>query len=360
MATAGEVKAGEVDELETTTAGEPSSAVETPTEKVEAEARLEPAVTEVVVTAGPAENAAGGAQVADGGNSTALPPIRPANHSPTGRQSLVPPKQARADARRRILAARLDLERRVAEATGARLERQKAQEAEARQRAEAAQRRARKRLAERKKSRSPEKALEEARLDLLDKSRSPSRDLPGLRPAKARVKQKIQRQREEQQARLQEIEEDRQRAEQRKREAAQALELHRQQAAKRAAERLRAEKESEARAKAEREQELQEARERQKQYKSPKSIAKLISNDAAPGAHLEERKRAAQREESHLRRERERARRHLDDGAALERPFGTPRLPSKTREEPFEEDEFMAKTVHALTDEDWKVNIKFS
>ena len=40
MATAGEVKAGEVDELETTTAGEPSSAVETPTEKVEAEARL--------------------------------------------------------------------------------------------------------------------------------------------------------------------------------------------------------------------------------------------------------------------------------------------------------------------------------
>ena len=33
-----------------------------------------------------------------------------------------------------------------------------------------------------------------------------------------------------------------------------------------------------------------------------------FSAEAAPGAHLEERKRAAQREESHLRRERERAR----------------------------------------------------
>lgn len=73
---------------------------------------------------------------------------------------------------------------------------------------------------------------------------------------------------------------------------------------------------------------------------------------------LQERRRAAREEESYLRHERERARRHVD-GELEERPFGARRPGSKT-EISLDDENFLAKTVQALTDEDWKVNIKFS
>eukprot|EP00435_Cladocopium_sp_Y103_P014022 s3136_g3.t1 len=91
-------------------------------------------------------------------------------------------------------------------------------------------------------------------------------------------------------------------------------------------------------------------------------IAKIIA-EAQVHTQVQERRRSAQHEEAHWRRERERARRVLDgeDGAEVVRPFGG--RASKTRgeypEDPWDEN-LLAKTVYALTDEDWKVNIKFS
>ena len=84
------------------------------------------------------------------------------------------------------------------------------------------------------------------------------------------VKKKVLKQREEQEARLKEIEEDRAKVELRRRQDEQAAEVHRAQAARRAAERWRREREAEERRKAEREQELREQRERQKLYRKPR------------------------------------------------------------------------------------------
>ncbi|CAE7242453.1 unnamed protein product [Symbiodinium necroappetens] len=228
-------------------------------------------------------------------------------------------KQAREDARRRILAARAELQRRVAEATEARLKRQAEAEAHARERAEQAQKMAQKRLAQRRKkseSATPDSKRGEASTETSTsspgRSSSPGKnvpqDLPGLKPAKARVKRKIQKARDAQEARLKEIEEDRRRSEQRKQAQAEAAEVLRAQAARRAGERMRREKQAEANERAQRYHDLQQARERQQLYRSPKKIAELIAA-AASVAHsnVEERKHAARHTESYLQKERQRA-----------------------------------------------------
>ncbi|CAK9037191.1 unnamed protein product [Durusdinium trenchii] len=291
-------------------------------------------------------------------------PISPVDHpAKPGLPALVLRKgagrRARDDARRRIIAAREDLERRVAEATEARLKRQAEAEAEARARAEQAQQRARRRLAEKKKKKEEAQEAEKHQRSQSSGAESHSpRELPGIKPAKARVKKKIQKQREEQEQRLREIEEDRERTVLRKKTQEEAAEAHRLQAARRAAERWRREREAMEKVKAEREEEVQQARERQKWYRNPKQIARLISEAHDSQAQAEERRRAAREEESYLRHERERARRHVD-GELEERPFGARRPGSKT-EISLDDENFLAKTVQALTDEDWKVNIKFS
>eukprot|EP00439_Symbiodinium_sp_Y106_P071524 s1098_g12.t2 len=258
----------------------------------------------------------------------------PQRRSSAPRAAASSTKQAREDARRRILAAREELQRRVAEATEARLKRQAEAEAHARERAEQAQKMAQKRLAQRKKkseSATPDSKRGEASTETSTsspgRSSSPGKnvpqDLPGLKPAKARVKRKIQKARDAQEARLKEIEEDRRRSQQRQQAQAEAAEVLRAQAARRAGERMRRERQAEANARAQRDHDLQQARERQQLYRSPKKIAELIAAAEASVAHsnVEERKHAARHTESYLQKERQRARRRLD-GEGDDRPFG--------------------------------------
>jgi len=310
--------------------------------------------------------------------SSELPALVPVK--PKAPLSLSRAAAARQDARRRIVAAREELERRVAEATESRLRRQAEQEETARRRAEEAQQRAKKRLAQQKKKAAEDlgagnagngagspslPASTESRTPATSRSpRSPNdrrrdsnndQELPGIKPAKARVRKTILKQKQEQEQRLREIEEDRQRLELRKKAEREAAEIHRMEAAKRAALRHRKEREMEEQAKVVREEELRIAKERQKLYRNPREIAKIIA-EAQVHSQVEERRRSAQHEESYLRRERDRARRLLDGEEVDPRPFG------KMRSEPSDDwdDPLLAKTVQALTDEDWKVNIKFS
>jgi len=302
--------------------------------------------------------------------SSELPALVPVK--PKAPLSLSRAAAARQDARRRIVAAREELERRVAEATESRLRRQAEQEETARRRAEEAQQRAKKRLAQQKKKAAEDQGAGTPSLPASTESRTPAtsrsprspverrrdsndQELPGIKPAKARVRKTILKQKQEQEQRLREIEEDRQRLELRKKAEREAAEIHRLEAAKRAALRHRKEREMEEQAKVVREEELRIAKERQKLYRNPREIAKIIA-EAQVHSQVEERRRSAQHDESYLRRERDRARRMLDGEEVDPRPFG------KMRSEPSDDwdDPLLAKTVQALTDEDWKVNIKFS
>ncbi|CAE8632191.1 unnamed protein product, partial [Polarella glacialis] len=220
------------------------------------------------------------------------------------------------------------------------------------------------------------------------------------RKAKARIKKQAMRKRIEEETRHAKADEEIQKrlaAKGSKDQEVQDLAAYRIAAAKRAAERHRREKSAEASAKAQREEAERQTRERQKVYRSPQKIAELkAAAEAEATAIATEVRRRARQKESALQAERLRARRQMllpDAGNenSEHEPFGhhaaehaSGRQGPDTRDPEADtryvstpvvsqdvqidvqyslEDEWspstlMAQTVHALTDEDWALEIR--
>jgi len=151
------------------------------------------------------------------------------------------------------------------------------------------------------------------------------------------------------------------------------IDEHRAQLAREAYAKLREEKRKEEEVKSRKDAAEKEVRQRLEWYRNPTKIAerklKAASEAAMTPSMVEERQEQLRQEQQWMDEERARARHHLE--AAGNEPFqprapeGKPRKPPKERPvqrqaanpPSDEEDQLFASTVHALTDEEWTIEI---